>query len=178
MRITVIVFGLVAVPVLHAQRQLPPLLPPDREMALAESAAPRAVTDEASIFLLHRGGFVIARQGNNGFTCFVARSATRRNRTDLLRGRGENPYDRCERIHGTAVARERTRRCSGCHGDRSTVPSRRASTESELRIGLYAVTLQSRDGSVRTTRQRTSAPDVLCAIRNKPATWLDDATRP
>jgi len=75
MRITVIVFGLVAVPVLHAQRQLPPLPPPDREMALAKSAAPRAVTEEASIFLLHRGGFVIARQGNNGFTCFVARSA-------------------------------------------------------------------------------------------------------
>src|SRR5580700_8963414 len=103
---------------------------------------------------------------------------TRRNRTDLLRGRGENPYARCERIHGTAVARERTQRCSGCHGNRSTVPSRRASTESELRIGLYAVTLQSRDGSIRTTRQRTSPPDVLCAIRDEPATWLDDATRP
>jgi hypothetical protein len=75
MRIAVIVFGLVAVPVLNAQRQLPPLMPPDREMALAESAAPRGVTEEASIFLLHRGGFVIARQGNNGFTCLVARSA-------------------------------------------------------------------------------------------------------
>jgi hypothetical protein len=75
MRIAVIVFGLVAVPVLNAQRELPPLMPPDREMALAESAAPRTVTEEASIFLLHRGGFVIARQGNNGFTCFVARSA-------------------------------------------------------------------------------------------------------
>jgi hypothetical protein len=75
MRIAVIVFGLVAVPVLNAQRQLPPLMSPDREMALAESAAPRAVTQEASIFLLHRGGFVIARKGSNGFTCFVARSA-------------------------------------------------------------------------------------------------------
>jgi hypothetical protein len=74
MKIAVIVFGLVAIPVLNAQRQLSPLISPDRETALAESAAPRAVAKEASIFLLHRGGFVIARQGTNGFTCFVARS--------------------------------------------------------------------------------------------------------
>jgi hypothetical protein len=63
MRIAVIVFGLVAVPVLNAQRQLPPLMPPDREMALAESAAPRSVTEEASIFLLHRATYV--RYGPN-----------------------------------------------------------------------------------------------------------------
>ena len=75
MKIAVIVIGLIAAQVSSAQRNLPPLLSADREMALAESAAPRAIADRASIFLLHRGGFVLARQGNNGFTCFVARSA-------------------------------------------------------------------------------------------------------
>src|SRR5580704_9038531 len=75
MKIAVLVVGLITAQILSAQRKLPPLMSPDREIALAESAAPRAIAETASIFLLHRGGFVIARQGNNGFTCFVARSA-------------------------------------------------------------------------------------------------------
>jgi hypothetical protein len=59
---------------LVAQRVLPSLMTPDREIALAESAAPANIAKAASIFLLHRGGFVLERQGSNGFTCFVARS--------------------------------------------------------------------------------------------------------
>jgi hypothetical protein len=74
MKIVFVVVGLIAAQMSSAQRNLPPLLSADREIALAESAAPRAIAGGASIFLLHRGGFVIARQGNNGFTCFVARS--------------------------------------------------------------------------------------------------------
>jgi len=75
MKCSVVQFvGFVAAQVLSAQRTLPPLMPPDREIALAESAAPRLIAKEASIFLLHRGGFVLQRQGSNGFTCFVART--------------------------------------------------------------------------------------------------------
>ena len=58
-----------------AQKTLPPLLPLDQEVALAESAAPAAITKDATIFVLHRGGFVLHRKGQNGFTCFVARTA-------------------------------------------------------------------------------------------------------
>jgi hypothetical protein len=49
-------------------------MPPESEIALAESAALPAIAKAASIFLLHRGGFVLERQGSNGFTCFVART--------------------------------------------------------------------------------------------------------
>lgn len=58
-----------------ASRELPPLLPLSEEIALAESAAPATVAKDASIFVLRRGGFVLHRKGQNGFTCFVARSA-------------------------------------------------------------------------------------------------------
>jgi len=50
-------------------------MPPESEIALAESAAPPAIAKAASIFLLHRGGCVLERQGSNAFTCFVARTA-------------------------------------------------------------------------------------------------------
>jgi hypothetical protein len=57
-----------------AQRQLPPLMGPDIEAGLAASAAPPAIAKSARIFLLKRGGFVLYREGSNGFTCFVART--------------------------------------------------------------------------------------------------------
>lgn len=53
---------------------LPPLLDLQREVALAESAAPEAISKNANIFVLKRGGFVRHRTGSNGFTCFVART--------------------------------------------------------------------------------------------------------
>lgn len=58
-------------------RVLPPLLPLKREVALAEGAAPRDIAKHASIFVLRRGGFVLERKGQNGFTCFVARTEQR-----------------------------------------------------------------------------------------------------
>jgi hypothetical protein len=57
-----------------AQRQLPPLMGPDIEAGLAASAAPPAIAKRARIFVLRRGGFVLYREGSNGFTCFVART--------------------------------------------------------------------------------------------------------
>jgi hypothetical protein len=75
MKTIVTVLVILAGQALSAQRALPSLMAPDREIALAESAAPANVAKAASIFLLHRGGFVPERQGSNGFTCFVARTA-------------------------------------------------------------------------------------------------------
>ena len=53
----------------------PPLLPREREIALARSAAPPEVSDRATVLVLARGkGFVVAEPGTNGVTCLVDRS--------------------------------------------------------------------------------------------------------
>lgn len=53
-----------------------PYLIADRasEIALARSAAPAAISDSASIYVMTDTGYVEAAQGTNGFTCFVIRS--------------------------------------------------------------------------------------------------------
>ena len=55
---------------------LAPYLIADRasEVALARSAAPRNVSDSATVLVLTRSGFVEASHGTNGFTCLVLRS--------------------------------------------------------------------------------------------------------
>ena len=44
------------------------------EIAMARSAAPPAISDDATIMVLGRGGYEIAAQGRNGFVCLVERS--------------------------------------------------------------------------------------------------------
>jgi hypothetical protein len=46
----------------------------DAEIALARSAAPRRISDAATIKVLTRDGFETAVQGTNGFLCLVMRS--------------------------------------------------------------------------------------------------------
>jgi hypothetical protein len=46
----------------------------EREVALAVSAAPAAVSDEATVLVWNGSGFDRAREGTNGVTCYVARS--------------------------------------------------------------------------------------------------------
>ena len=50
------------------------LLPRDREIALARSAAPPAVSDSATIYVLGAAGYEIAVRGSNGNSCYVDRS--------------------------------------------------------------------------------------------------------
>ena len=52
---------------------IPPLLPREREIPLALSAAPRQISEHASVYVLERNGYVLARKGSNGFTCLVVR---------------------------------------------------------------------------------------------------------
>ncbi len=63
---------------LHAQRapDLAPYLIADRaaEIALARTAAPRAISDSATVLVLTRTGYVEGARGTNGVTCLVARS--------------------------------------------------------------------------------------------------------
>ncbi len=57
--------------------QLPqyPLLPRPLEIELALSAAPTHLRDDATVWVLDKGGYAVARKGSNGFTCVVSRRA-------------------------------------------------------------------------------------------------------
>ncbi|HEV2212079.1 MAG TPA: hypothetical protein VGS99_01910 [Gammaproteobacteria bacterium] len=44
------------------------------EIALARSAAPKAVADNATVLVLGKDGYETAVQGTNGFTCYLGRS--------------------------------------------------------------------------------------------------------
>src|SRR2546430_11633979 len=49
------------------------LMPRAAEMALAATAAPAAISDHATIKILTRAGYEVARQGDNGAVCVVMR---------------------------------------------------------------------------------------------------------
>ncbi len=49
------------------------LMPQADEIALARSAAPKAISDEADVMVLTRQGYVTATKGTNGFVCLVER---------------------------------------------------------------------------------------------------------
>ncbi len=49
------------------------LMPRAAEIALAATAAPAAITDHATIKILTRAGYEVARQGDNGAVCVVLR---------------------------------------------------------------------------------------------------------
>jgi hypothetical protein len=56
---------------------LPELMPREREIEMALSAAPEHLRQEATVFVLQRGGYVKAREGTNGFTCLVEREGAK-----------------------------------------------------------------------------------------------------
>jgi hypothetical protein len=52
---------------------LPELLPREKEIELALSAAPEHLRPGAAVYVLERNGFVKVRESTNGFTCIVNR---------------------------------------------------------------------------------------------------------
>ena len=50
------------------------LMPRDAEIALARSAAPASIADQATVMVLGPQGYTTAVQGANGFLCYVERS--------------------------------------------------------------------------------------------------------
>jgi len=48
-------------------------MPRDQQIALAESAAPAEVSSNATVYVLGPKGYEKAREGTNGFSCFVGR---------------------------------------------------------------------------------------------------------
>jgi len=58
-----------------AQSPQYPLLPRALEIELALSAAPKHLRDEATVWVLDKNGYAIARKGGNAFACVVSRRA-------------------------------------------------------------------------------------------------------
>jgi hypothetical protein len=56
-----------------SSQPLPELLPREKEIALALSAAPEHLRKGAGVYVLERNGFVKVRDSANGFTCIVNR---------------------------------------------------------------------------------------------------------
>jgi hypothetical protein len=53
--------------------KIAPLLPREKEIALAESAAPPSISKNAALYVLEEKGYTKIRDGSNGFTCLVER---------------------------------------------------------------------------------------------------------
>jgi hypothetical protein len=49
------------------------LMARDAEIALARSAAPAGISDRATVKILTKSGYEVAREGDNGFVCMVMR---------------------------------------------------------------------------------------------------------
>jgi hypothetical protein len=65
--------------IVHAQSQkYPPLseylMTPEKEVALARSAAPEGISSRATVKILTTTGYKVAAEGDNGFVCMVMRS--------------------------------------------------------------------------------------------------------
>ena len=58
-----------------AQSPQYPLLPRALEIDLALSAAPKHLRDDATVWILDKSGYAIARKGGNAFACVVSRRA-------------------------------------------------------------------------------------------------------
>lgn len=56
-----------------------PVLPQAFEIELALSAAPAHLQEEATVYVLKRGGYEKVREGSNGFACLVRRSGVTQN---------------------------------------------------------------------------------------------------
>jgi hypothetical protein len=76
--LTLAALTFIAAAALKAQQSpdLAPYLIADRnaEIALARTAAPKEISDSATVLIMTRQGLIEAVHGGNGFTCFVLRS--------------------------------------------------------------------------------------------------------
>lgn len=75
-----LVIALVLVPAAPRAQEVsgPPgprlLLEREHEIRLARSAAPRAISDSATVWVFERGTYVVAARGSSGVECYVSRS--------------------------------------------------------------------------------------------------------
>jgi len=84
------------------------LLPRAREIALARSAAPAAVSDSATIYVLGDQGYEIAVRGTNGNTCYVDRSRVAAIAPQCFNGEGAATIMEIEMHRITLLHQERS----------------------------------------------------------------------
>jgi hypothetical protein len=70
---TVLIPATAAAPGYELPRVYDATMPRDQQIALAESAAPAEVSSKATVYVLGPKGYEKAREGTNGFSCFVGR---------------------------------------------------------------------------------------------------------
>ena len=65
--------ALIPAPAQELPRVYDASMPRDQQITLAESAAPAGVSSKATVYVLGPKGYEKAREGTNGFSCFVGR---------------------------------------------------------------------------------------------------------
>jgi len=70
---TVLIPATAAAPEYELPRVYDASMPRDQQITLAESAAPAEVSSKAAVYVLGPKGYEKAREGTNGFSCFVGR---------------------------------------------------------------------------------------------------------
>src|SRR5215831_19093416 len=126
------------------------LLPRAREIALARSAAPAAVSDSATIYVLGAQGYEIAVRGTNGNTCYVDRA------------RVETIAPQCFNAEGAAtIMAMGMRRTELLHQERSV-----AETDRTIADGLAS------------GRFRLPRGPVLCYMMSADQNLFDDDGKP
>src|SRR3984957_9375043 len=70
---TALIAAAAAAPEYEPPRVYDASMPRDQQIALAESAAPSEVSSKATVYVLGPKGYEKAREGTNGFSCFVGR---------------------------------------------------------------------------------------------------------
>jgi hypothetical protein len=85
-----------------------PLLPRDREIALARSAAPPMVSDSATIWVLGDTAYQVAVRGTNGNVCWVSRSWLDTIEPECFDAEGAATVLQQERLHVEMLHRGRT----------------------------------------------------------------------
>jgi hypothetical protein len=78
--LVLVILSMQVATVLGQPAKYPPLseymMPQDAEVALAKSAAPQNISDQATIRVLTTSGYQVVHQGDNGFVCMVMRGFT------------------------------------------------------------------------------------------------------
>jgi hypothetical protein len=85
-----------------------PLLPRDREIALARSAAPPMVSDSATIWVLGDTAYQVAVHGSNGNVCFVSRDWLDTIEPECFDAEGAATVMQKERLHVELLHRGRS----------------------------------------------------------------------
>ena len=84
------------------------LLPREREIALAKSAAPPSVSDSATIWVLGDTSYVVAVRGTNGNVCFVGRDWIDTITPECFDAEGAATVLQMERMHVELLHRGRS----------------------------------------------------------------------